>query len=77
MSPFHYDILLISCQWPLYADAGGRGLGGVELVYKTPPAVTKEGLSTVSVSMPYDSVVSVWDRAGTTDEERRTGEGVS
>ena len=32
------------------------------------------GLSTVSVSLPYSSVVSVWEQAGATERERRTGE---
>ena len=32
------------------------------------------GLSTVSVSLPYGSVVTVWEQAGTTEDERRTGE---
>ena len=28
----------------LWSFVGGRGLGGVELVYKTPPTVTQEGM---------------------------------
>ena len=31
------------------------------------------GLSRVSVSLPYSSVISLWDKAGNTDTERRTG----
>lgn len=28
----------------------------------------------MTVSLPYESVVSVWDRAGGTDEDKRAGE---
>ena len=43
------------------------------MVYKTTPTVTQQGLSTVSVVLPYSSVVAAWERAGDTDTSRRTG----
>ena len=43
------------------------------MVYKTTPTVTQQGLSTVSVALPYSSVVAAWERAGDTDTSRRTG----
>lgn len=66
------DLCLLLGQFAT-AEKSGRGLGGVELVYKTPPTVTQEGLSTVSVSLPYESVVCAWERAGASDTERRAG----
>ena len=43
-------------------------------MYKTPPSIAQKGLSTVSVSLAYGSVVSVWEKAGASDAERRAGD---
>ena len=68
------SFLTCHVHFALLSAPGGRGLGGVELVYSAPPPVASQGLSTVSVALPYESVVSVWERAGTSATERRQGE---
>ena len=79
LQPSHSSTCCTSCltrhvHFALLSASGGRGLGGVELVYSAPPPVASQGLSTVSVALPYESVVSVWERAGTSATERQQGE---
>ena len=59
------------CDSCMYAEPQGHYHGNIELLYSTPSSVKGAGLSSVTVELPRDSVMTVWEKA----ERNVKGEG--